>query len=630
MAKTIVDYASLNLQYRGDPFSAVRTIYLDYLGLPPVKVGSQKECEAVVYALIKLLLNKRDFGKAATLLWGPEKFSAEPYLVKLLWDHLDRHNILWVLGAGSVGKSYTVGVWHLLDWLCDPEWTSVKVLSATEQHAKTNVFAHLKDLHHSAIIQLPGKVMGESIRANEDESQGFQLMTVPQGPEARGRLRGFHPKPRPDAHSQFGTHSRIRVLMDEAEEIPGGAFEEVDNIMLTQEKGNQGVKVTGMTNPKDATSAFGQRCRPISLNGWNDIDEDSEAWEGQHNAQVISLDGAKSENVIEKRIVFRGFQTYEGFCGYEYGSPAYYTMCRGKFPKNAQNISVISQEIMNRAFQPLLWSGITIPLAAVDLAFDGKDKVKLAFGTYGMARGIKKGEQEVLFAHPKKCLQLNRIFDVGKADPEKKLTTSLYIAKEIQRICKDLGVTDSQLIVDKTGAGQGVDDILRHEFGPRVTGINYSQACTDFKILAEDSIKPSEVYDRIATEMMFAVKKWLEFDYLKFAHDFMDADLVNELTSRRCHTKGLKLKLESKADYKLRGNTSPDSADSCCLLTHLARLRSDELQMIWGMSDSEIQTQRRVDTMVSQDYIDWHSESPVERTHPMDQFYAEHEYQNTY
>ena len=239
-------------------------------------------------------------------------------------------------------------------------------------------------------------------------------------------------------------------------------------------------------------------------------------------------------------------------------------------------------EVMNKAFTPLIWSGISIGLVAVDLAFEGKDKVKLAYGKYGTCvKEYKDKEKEILFTQPKKCLELCADNQrVTKSDPAKKLTTSLYVGEEIQRICKDLGVKDSQLIVDKTGAGQGVDDILRHRvWSTRVLGLNYSESSTEHKILAEDSIKPCDVYDRICRGNAFSPQRsGLTSIILKFAPTFQNPDLVNQLTSRRYHNKGDEVeRLNPNKNISLRGNDSPDDADAVMMLIHLARLRSSRI-----------------------------------------------------
>jgi hypothetical protein len=636
VAKVTSDYASLYLQYTADPFTAVKTIYSEWLtegSRPKQTPRTDRECEAVVYALLKILLRKREFGKAATMLWGPAKFSSDPHLVKLLWSKLDSCNVLWVLGAGSCGKTWNAAIWHLLDWLADPDFTSVKVLSATEKHTKTNIFASLRDLHASALIKLPGDFKTESIRTTSNEAQGFEVVTVPPGPEGRGRLRGFHPKPRPEPHPDFGKLTRIRILLDEAETLPPGVFEEIQNILLTEEANSPVVKCTGLTNPKDMSSPFGQLCRPADPLGWKSIDEDSEVWEGQNGATVLSLDGAKSENVIEKRLVYPGFLTYEGYCRYDPQTPGFQTFCRGKFPTGDLNISVISQDVMNRGFSTLRWAGITIGLAAVDLAGEGVDSVILAYGRLGLAKGFGVAGDpngDTLFEAPRKCLELVKLLEISKVDPNRKLETTQFIAAEVIRICKELDLTDRQLVVDKTGVGLGVYDMLRNVdngLGSAVLGINYSESATESKILAEDSQRPSELYDRIATEMLFAVKKWLQFDYLKLAPKFNDPDLINELTSRRYHQKGLKLKLEEKKEYKSRGNSSPDRADAVSLLVHLARMRSEELQMIWSMNENS--PNNRVEPnpeKYADSYIDFNAESDItERDHPMDAYHADYE-----
>ena len=105
------------------------------------------------------------------------------------------------------------------------------------------------------------------------------------------------------------------MVLDEAEEVPVGVWEGINNILSTADsdsyKGH--IKIFGASNPRDRTSDFAQRCEP--KDGWGSVDcEDDFEWESREGYHVLRLDAARCENVIEKRIVYAGLQTYQGFC----------------------------------------------------------------------------------------------------------------------------------------------------------------------------------------------------------------------------------------------------------------------------------------------------------------------------
>jgi hypothetical protein len=196
-----------------------------------------------------------------------------------------------------------------------------------------------------------------------------------------------------------------------------------------------------------------------------------------------------------------------------------------------------------------------------------------------------------------------------------------------------LELKDYQVIVDATGAGTGVDDILKQDFGPRVLGVNYSESASERKIMMEDDKTPYELYERLYSELWFALRKWIEFDYLKFSGDFSSPELVTELTNRRFLQKGSgKLQVEPKKEYKARGNDSPDRGDSLSLLVHLARLRADELQAIFSDAGGAFDIRRiqKIDHHFQSEYIDFENNEPLNLTknHPMDE-YAEKAFDDT-
>jgi hypothetical protein len=271
------------------------------------------------------LLSKNAYAEAATLLWGKELFTVEPASVRMIWEELPKNCEVAIMGAGSTGKTYSVGVWLLLDWIRDPEYTCIKVLSVTQEHAKRNVFAQMKNLHRNAIVPLPGIAQERSIQVGSDDKQGIHLVPIPAGDDGKGRLRGFHPVPRGTIHPQFGSLTRIRVILDEAEEIPQGVWEDVDNI-LGNKDGVETIKVIAASNPKDVNSKFGQLCEPVG--GWDGENMDfSERWSSRLGWRTLHIDGSKCENVIEKKLIYPGLLTWEGYSKYlllPEGSPSYY------------------------------------------------------------------------------------------------------------------------------------------------------------------------------------------------------------------------------------------------------------------------------------------------------------------
>ena len=102
-------------------------------------------------------------------------------------------------------------------------------------------------------------------------------------------------------------------------------------------------------------------------------------------------------------------------------------------------------------------------------------------------------------------------------------------------------------------------------------GVNFSEGASETRIMAEDSGTAKELYDRAQTELLFAVRKFIEFGYMKCAPGLETGELYTNLTGRLYRPTGNKCKAETKADYKSRNQgKSPDEGDavfaygSCC------------------------------------------------------------------
>jgi len=91
------------------------------------------------------------------------------------------------------------------------------------------------------------------------------------------------------------------------------------------------------------------------------------------------------------------------------------------------------------------------------------------------------------------------------------------------------------------------------------------------KILEEDTKTAKEEYERVVSELWFALKKWAEFGFLFLSPAAVSEALVQELSGRRYQV-GKLTRVESKDDYKSRGNGSPNKADAVTLLLHLVRV----------------------------------------------------------
>jgi len=535
------------------------------------------KAKTIVLQFVQHLLDKNQFEAAATILWGPEVYDWRPQSAQDTWRILFKYDKNLIQGAGAMGKSFNGAAWFYLDWLRDPYYTAMKVISLTREHAERNIYAHIKNFHRQALVKpefAKGEALVTSIQANEDTKQGIHLVAIPKGDSGAGTLRGFHPAPRfGKPHPRFGRLSRIRVILDEAEEVPGGVWEGVNNIASSMDDiGHKGlIKIFGASNPKDRTSEFGRRCEP--KRGWNSIDcEQDFEWESKDGFHVLRIDANKCENVIQKKMVYPGLQSYEGFMNYagRGQTPEYFTMARGWFPEEGIAMSVMTPHMLDNSLGIVRFIGPVVPLAAFDLALEGNDSVVCSYGRFGLSDGWtpQSGRFEN-FPSPRTVLQLDSQITFPK-------NATLEQTTAIMKFCGQMKITPNWLCVDRTGNGAGIHDALCTLFGKETMGVNYSWAATDTHVLGDDSKKANELYHGVVTELLFGLAKYLEFGYLKISPGFRTEELVRQATSRRYKQRGQGLvRVESKADYVKRTRSkSPDALDSLSLLVYLMRQRS--------------------------------------------------------
>lgn len=542
---------------------------------------SDKDAIAFLLDFIRHLIDETEYGWAATLLWPSELITLSPKCVQTIWHELNENQSeILIMGCGSTGKTFTTAIWAMMNWIYDPQNTCIKIVSMTSDHAKHNIFAHLKNLHSNSLIPLPGTCTQKSIdiegnNGDRDDKQGIHVVAIPQGVDGSGRLQGFHPSTRIVPHHKYGNLTRVVAILDEAEEIPPGVWPDVDNMLIS--KTPQGhVKVIGSTNPWDKTSMFGIRAEPEG--GWESLDIDTaEQWKSKLGWKVIRIDGAKFENVTHRKVVFPGFLTWEGYQRYLAlgpGSPTYFQMARGWFPETGMAGIIVPQNIWDQAKGQFIFRGRTFYCLSLDLAFDGGDLALATIGRWGEVTGwIDKRGKEYAFDHVRHGLQVEQQFELKKGN-------SIDMVNQFCSTAKTLHISGEWMAIDRTSAATFYDllnaktsDGTAQGLEGKVLGVNYGEAATDEKVMEESEHKASDLYSGLVTELWFSLRQFCEFDLVKIGPLVKMDKLERQVVGRRYKQAKKLVRVEPKSEYKARGNTSPDEADSLTMLVHLVRMR---------------------------------------------------------
>lgn len=564
------------------------TSHLQKLGeLRPLK--STDELMALAYKYFYYFLNQRDYVAAALMLWGPETFTPEPESVQTIWNSMFNKRMISIIGGSAQGKTFSPSAWLILDWVLDPEWTRVQISSNSEDHLLRNLFGDMVRLHTEAALKLPGSIDAGSISMDKKRGMGIFILVIPGGPQSRGKIKGAHTKARPP-HPLFGRRSRTRMLVDEAQEVAANIFGEIPNRFSTvTPNDNEHIKFIVCANPKDMFSPFGLINKP--KDGWDRIPTTQVEWVSEEGWTVISLNGMNHENVRQRKVVFPGFITWEGVQGWlqrchgDDQHPDMYTYVYGRFPPVGTLTAVIQQRHIIASEGEWIFDSVTTPYASCDPAFQG-DLPTYAYGRSGRAIGwVRPNGEKINLEQPKVAVQIDGVAILPRGDTQD-------LADEIMSRLKQQMIAPECFAIDRTGVGLGTHDVIRRQWGNKVgtfgvgegaaaiNGVNYAQSPTETLIADEDTQPPSELYDRIATELWYAASKLLEYDVVRLGRG-VDGRTFEELASRKGGSRaglGKKQTIETKDAYKARtGSASPDRADAVLLLIHAMRLGTPNL-----------------------------------------------------
>lgn len=542
------------------------------------------------------LLNNGGMSQAAQLLWTPTQFNPKPQYTKDVWQLFDEASTGLIMGAASCSKSFGMGVRMFLEWIRDPEYTTVRLIGPSEDHLEANLFSHLVSLHTDASIPMPGNV-GELFigRSRRNALGSIKGLIIPVGQKKKaGRLQGTKRKPRPHPHPQFGNLSRLLIFVDEAENVPGGVWSDIDNVIANlDDSAPDALKIFMAYNPTNPFDPVGVRAEPIQ--GWAGFDIDKDyRWKSKRGWNVLRLDGEKSENVLAGVTVFEGLQTRAGLSRIAsnaggVNSPGYLTMGRGAYPKQSLAMNVISAGKLPKARGEFIWYDKPKACGGVDLALEGGAVAVFTVGKFGLATGIKfppclkhlNGHTEMFRVGngpvtPRFGIQADQQIPLPKGD-------TVAMKDAVIDMAQKAGIRPEFLCVDRTGNGAGVHDLIKNEWSTAVIGVNYSQSPTASRIMTEDEKTCEDEFDRIDSELWFALNAFMEFSVL-LLNPSMDMTKLNpQLTQRLYNTPGGRRKVESKKEFKSRGYESPDEADSLNLFVHSVRVGA---QLIPSMLDN--------------------------------------------
>lgn len=556
-----------------------------------LKVDNRADALMALRALEKNLATENRYLEYAVLLWGNVRFDSRPQAVIDVFKAVIESHKLIIMGASSCSKTYSCGVLFYLYWRSDPYWTAVKLAGPSEDHLYGNLFSHIVGLHRSAAIPMTDSD-AKLVDINETEmsigmhdaipEMRIQCVLCKQNQVSASGLRGHKPKPmRPYDHPTLGRMTRIYILIDEGTHVSPGAFADIKTTEASINPNTDSVKIVMACNPEGIDYPIVQLAEPVG--GWDVGQVDTLfRWRSDKGYEVLRLDGKRSENVIQRKIIYEGMLSYETMLDFmksgEHSGP-YWAKGRGFPPLKDNAYTVIPLSWMQTQRGNPIYVGDVKNIGILDTALQGADKALFGVGRYGEASGwINIKGETINFSDrtnpgvkiTRYVAVLEQIFTFPKSN------STVEVVQELMGRCKSMDIPVENVVMDKTGNASGVWSHAKAYWGD-VLGVDFGVKSSDSKVLAEDLNTAYERFDGKVTELWFATKEWLSpvVNALLISPVLPTDPLYSHMTVRRYrNVKGGRVRVEPKEEYKARNKgVSPDEADILCMLVEWCRQR---------------------------------------------------------
>lgn len=501
------------------------------------------------------------FWRLCDELWNHDELP-EPLMVKHPWAEsmiqaVIQNKYVSIGGAASSGKSHTMAAWGILNWLAAPRDTLVLLTSTTLREARKRIWGSVISLL-TVLEGAPFKIrdsIGNVAYVNENgtliEKAGLSLIAAERSKtrEAVGKFIGIKQK-------------NVILIADELSELSTAILQ----AGLSNLSKNPSFSLVGLSNPASRWDAFGEWSEPAQ--GWDSIDPNiDETWKTKWGGLYKRYDGERSPNIIAGETVYPWLPTEEkieedkALLGQE--SRGYYRMVRAVFFDSDETDGVYTDAelVKSGAMGSIEWEGTPTPIAGCDPAFtNGGDRTILYTGHVG----YDKSGQFV-------C-QLGEAISLTDDATNKAVPRSYQIVQQIKDECKKRKIIPANLGIDSTGAGSPLADILAAEFGDDILRVSFGGKASDKRVSTNSKLIGNELYVNRVTELWFVGKEFCRTKQL-FG---ITNELAQEVVGRKYDmVKGstLRMKLESKPDYKNRLGKSPDLADAAFICIDVARQR---------------------------------------------------------
>lgn len=516
--------------------------------------------------------------RAIQMLWSEQDVIWHSWMDRMLQSWCDYNWTVWTGPAGS-GKSLAAALFGLQYWMEDPTHTSVIMASTTKSALARRLWFYVQDLHSK--IPPEAGFKGEAIYSEYmirwragDKKNGIFGVAVEEGPieEALHNLIGFHNK-------------RVALMVDEAPGVREALFGACDNLSKNPE-----FKCLMMGNAESREDPHGRFSEPVY--GWPSVDpEVDEQWETQGamakgNGVCVFFDGRKSPAIQDpdgaKRFPFLINQDQIDSALDYYKTPddpRFWSQSIGFWPPVTLKRTVLDERIVlnNSVKESAVWYTSFQWCAALDPSYEGGDRKVFQPFKLGQLGGDDHERWQIEFVKPVEL----------KISVKDNKEIHYQIVQQCIDLCEMLEIPPDRFALGASGEGGGLLSIFRREWGS-VVGIEEAGAVSGRPVSRSNPRLCSEEYDRVVTELWFAVREFAIHGCLRG----MPEEALREFYTRRWEVQNHKVRLETKKELKKHFKRSPDYGDAISFCVELSRrlgaiAGNPELQKVdnWGIDD---------------------------------------------
>lgn len=484
---------------------------------------------------------EQHFKNAWALAWPDYEWSDWVEMMVHAWCN---YRYISIIGHQRASKTYTSSHIAWLDYVANPYETLTSLMTVTFEGLKIRMWSDLMKADETSKMRQPFtirnttnelRVFPQEVSRESGEKYQIKGLSLDRGKDAPGKVKGAHAP-------------RVRLFIDEAENVPGVIYEAIDNPMSAPD-----AKAMMLFNPLLWTSPAGKMTVPKA--GLSSITANDLIWETKLGI-CLHFDGLQSPNIVQTKRVFTGLLTQAGIDAvrekHGENSVAWWSRVRG-FPAPDGMVSqIFPSQIIEKAKPEIIFDFATEACLTLDPAFGGDNCVAI-FGQKGKLRDGRTA----ITATGSEVIK----FSVG----ENSALIDHQITARVLSLCKAQGVKPSNFIMDRSGPGRGIYAALYKEWSPEIHGVDYGGAATDRPVRSDETELASDIYEKFVTELWQRARECVA-DGLLGGLSKVDERAVEELSSRLYETKevthGTVIVAETKTEMKKRLGHSPDFADA--------------------------------------------------------------------